>query len=204
MRLKFKNGFTLIEMLVVLTIVSILVAVLSANFIQADRQKNDAKRKADLTNLQNAIELYKNKYGKYPAGCKGAGQWSGEAGSDVACSGGSNDYIVGLAPEFIPTLPVDPSLNGADSGYRYVTNSDGSVYKMVAKNTVESETVDDISTFRSCDRISTMCLANINSNNSCAYNDDSLQEPLFEKSFGLWGGYAATDILTKVIMCKKL
>jgi len=162
---RFKIGFTLVEMLVVMTILSVLIAVISSNFIEADRQKNDAKRKADLRNIQSALELFKNKYGKYPKGCNGAttaldqNNWSGQSGTSYACPSGSEQYITEAVDsegntrsfaEFMPVLPKDPKLNGADSGYVYTVNAEGTVYKIMALNTVEAEVVADTSVFTRC------------------------------------------------------
>ena len=40
-------------------------------------------------------------------------------------------------------LPVDTNLNGVNSGYVYTVNDDGSVYKFMALNTVENETLSN-------------------------------------------------------------
>lgn len=150
---KTGNGFTLIEVMVVVAIVGILAAVIGVNAIDSGRQGRDAKRQADIRILQSAIELYKNKYGQYPAGCRGADTWSGQQGSSFACSGGNTQYIVNLAPEFLPVLPVDPKLNTslANSGYAYRTNAAGTAYKLMAMNTVEGERVDYTHELKSCD-----------------------------------------------------
>lgn len=175
---KHSVGFTLIEILVVLTVISILSSVVYMKFNSSSAQARDAERQADLRNLQNAIELYKEKYGRYPEGCNGPDQWAGQLGTTYACNGstgiyanydGTGEYIIGLEDEydkdndgdktdmlpfvgeFIPVLPKDPKLNGDDSGYIYVTNDKGTVYKLMAKNTVESETVKQAHPFASCD-----------------------------------------------------
>jgi prepilin-type N-terminal cleavage/methylation domain-containing protein len=146
---KISAGFTLVEIIVVVSIVAILSAIIYANFSQGSAQSRDAKRKSDLRNLQTAIELYKTENGRYPAGCNGVNIWSGHSGSH-ACAAGSQ-YIVDLAPKYIKTLPRDPKLNGVESGYMYLTNANGTVYKLVAWKTVESETLNYDSEFKACD-----------------------------------------------------
>ncbi len=190
---KFSSGFTLIELMVVISIIAILSSVLYANFGAGRTQSRDAERKADLRNLQNAIDLYKNKYGRYPAGCNAASSWSGQKGSSYACTSGSDQYIVNLAPEFIPTLPIDPKLNGANSGYAYTTNVTGTVYKIMAKNTVESEIVDDTNDFRSCEVAISgsgagLCEDTYPSNSKPGHCDESNSQ--YRKSYAKWGGYA--------------
>ncbi len=143
-------GFTLIELLVVISIIALLAGVLLLNFAGTSATGRDTKRQADIRLLQNAIELYKSKYGRYPEGCNGPGVWSGQIGSSFACGSGSAQYIVNLSPEFIRTLPVDPRPVSDDQGFVYTVNSDGTVYKLMAMNVVESEIVDYFHEFASC------------------------------------------------------
>ena len=143
-------GFTLVELLVVVSIVAIISGVLLVNFSASSAASRDAKRQSDLRNLQNAIELYKNKYGRYPEGCNGPNVWSGQQGTTDACGGGDTQYIVDLAPEFIRVLPVDPRPVSGQQGYAYTVSADGSVYKLIAMNVVESEIVSPTHEFGSC------------------------------------------------------
>ena len=154
-------GFTLLEIMVTVSIVAILTTVVVASFGTAREQARDAQRQTDLRTVEAALALYKNKYGMYPAGCRdvpttdiNVPQFSGQVGSAYACPSGSEQYIVGLAPEFIPKLPVDPRLNPDStiaSGYVYMVNSERSVYKFMALNTVETKTVAIDDEFSRCD-----------------------------------------------------
>ena len=60
-------GFTLIELLVVISIIGILVAVSTVSFTNAQQKSRDGRRKADLKGVQQALELYYQANGKYPA-----------------------------------------------------------------------------------------------------------------------------------------
>ncbi|MFT7644809.1 MAG: prepilin-type N-terminal cleavage/methylation domain-containing protein [Candidatus Paceibacteria bacterium] len=149
-------GFTLIEIIVALSIVAILSSFLYASFSDAGAQSRDAQRRADLRILQSAVELYKNENGRYPAGCNDpsdwngeTGDWSGQIGSPGACIPANSQYIIGLAPKYIPVLPTDPKLNGG-SGYMYTVDAEGMVYKIIAEDTVESENVDYSHPFVRC------------------------------------------------------
>lgn len=189
-------GFSLIELLVVISIIGVLSAVLYANFSQGSAQSRDAQRQSDLRTMESALELYKNKYGRYPEGCNAVGSWSGQTGTAYACLSG-NQYIVGLAPEFLPTLPTDPKLNGANSGYVYTTNTEGSVYIIKARTTVESETVGYEHPFKSCpsnnatgvngDICDAMATTNNGGNRPAWCRTTST---LFQTSYGVWGGWA--------------
>lgn len=49
-------GFTLLELLVVISIIGILVAIGAASFSVAQRQGRNAKRRGDMKAVQNAME----------------------------------------------------------------------------------------------------------------------------------------------------
>jgi prepilin-type N-terminal cleavage/methylation domain-containing protein len=64
---KNKQGFTLIELLVVIAIIGLLstLSILALN--QARARARDAKRVADVKQIQTALEMYYNDVGDYPA-----------------------------------------------------------------------------------------------------------------------------------------
>ncbi len=202
------KGFTLIEILVVLAIIGILAGVVGISAVSSSQKSRDAKRQGDIVLLQSAIELYKNKYGRYPVGCNDVGFWSGQQGTSYVCSGGNTQYIVGLAPEFIPVLPKDNKLNGLNSGYIYRTNAAGTVYKLKAQRTVESEVVPFTHKFKSCDvRVGGNGSGGLTSGSLnretvgwCAYvffssnNTPSACHPdndEWKTSYAVWGGFLA-------------
>lgn len=60
------SGFTLIEIIVVISIIAILVALLVPNFISARERAADSKIKSKLTQFKAALQMYYNDYEKYP------------------------------------------------------------------------------------------------------------------------------------------
>jgi len=54
-----KKSFTLIEVLVVIAIIGMLSALLLPNFMAARERSRDSKRKADLQQIQRALEMYR-------------------------------------------------------------------------------------------------------------------------------------------------
>ena len=133
-----KNGFTLVETLVVITIVAILISIVTFNFQEARKKSRDKIRQADLQSLQLAIELYKSQNGRYPAmGCGPSGPgghaWAGIGGGWNSSNGWGgyrcSNYILGLTPTYIAALPLDPLASGM--GYIYTTNTLGTSYKVI-------------------------------------------------------------------------
>ena len=195
---KLHLGFSLIEIMVVVSIIGIMSAVAYVNFSQGSELSRDAQRQADLQTVSTALELYKNKYGEYPQGCNSPGTWSGHA-PDYDCSSG-NQYIVGLAPEFIPRLPQDPKLNGDNSGYVYLTNNEGSVYKFIAYRTVESEVVTYDHEFKNCDVDNTASAVPLcNTVYASPYNNNRPNQcrntnAAFQTSYAVWAGFVVPTV----------
>ncbi len=96
------GGFTLIELLVVIAIIGILSSVVLASLNGARTKARDARRVAEIKQIQVALELYYDAKGKYPLAlsslvCSGT------------CSGGAS----------LSVLPQDP--NG--TAYLYAINN---------------------------------------------------------------------------------
>lgn len=135
-------GFTLVELMVVVSVIGILSSIVYANFGGARSASRDDVRKSALKEVQLALELYKAQFGSYPsAGCGAAvGSWVGPGPVGSMPSGVSCDvYIAGLMPDFIASLPVDPSRE-SEAGIGYYYRSDGASYKLIS-NAIERKQV---------------------------------------------------------------
>ncbi len=60
-------GFTLIELMVAVTIIAMLTAAGLISYRQASISSRNSKRKADLEQIKAALVLYRTDNGKYPA-----------------------------------------------------------------------------------------------------------------------------------------
>jgi type II secretion system protein G len=65
-RNKNVKGFTLIELLVVIAIIGLLASIVLIALNSARSKARDAKRKADIRQLQTAFEMYYSDNGAYP------------------------------------------------------------------------------------------------------------------------------------------
>ena len=88
-------GFSLIELLVVISIIAILVTISVASYARVRQNARDSRRRIDLENLRQALVMYRSDMGCYPAGNYAAATgtliaddyWSGEAPEDPSPSG---------------------------------------------------------------------------------------------------------------------
>ena len=59
------KAFTLIEVLVVATIIAVLVTIASVSFANSQKRSRDSRRKADLETMRQALVLYRQDEGIY-------------------------------------------------------------------------------------------------------------------------------------------
>lgn len=114
MKSNLNKAFTLIEMLVVVSLIGILAALALVSFGGAQKQARDTTRKSDLKQYQNALEIYGNlTSGIYPS------RTSASSAYTTLCS----DLNVRLEPDI--TCSQDPK-NASDSTFAYNYITDGS------------------------------------------------------------------------------
>lgn len=65
---RFQLGFSLIELLVVTTIIIVLMTIGLVSYRQSSRSGRNAKRKSDLETVRQALVLYRNDESEYPTG----------------------------------------------------------------------------------------------------------------------------------------
>lgn len=67
--LRSKQGFTVVELIVAIVIMSIMVTIGIASYTQIRSQSRDNKREGDITIMRSELEKMFEKNGEYPAGC---------------------------------------------------------------------------------------------------------------------------------------
>lgn len=106
-----KKGFTLLELLVVISIIGILISVTAVTYSSITKNARDARRKTDLEEIRSAIELYRSDNGEYPNITPGA-----------SCCGATTIYI--------EKVPQDPLSNS--QSYYYNLEDEGISYTLGA------------------------------------------------------------------------
>lgn len=109
-----KQGFTLIELIVVVSIISIIAAISTFSYRSSLINSRDARRKTDIEQVRAALELYRSDANTYPT----------TAGFSLDCAAtgglifGSNVYL--------SLQPRDPKCAGQT--YYYTQLSSGADY----------------------------------------------------------------------------
>ncbi len=67
---RVKNGFTLLELLVVISIIGILMAMAAVAYSTAQVRARDARRRSDIDAIQQAFEQYYAANGQYINNCQ--------------------------------------------------------------------------------------------------------------------------------------
>ncbi len=127
-----KRGFTLVELLIVIAILSILSTLGLANFQTARSKARDLTRKSDLQSIAKSLEAYANDHRGYPLSdateltivCKNGG---------VTCDFGTS-FTDNQDTIYLVEIPADPFTS---QSYAYI--SDGTTYTLYAhlENTLD-------------------------------------------------------------------
>lgn len=133
---KLKSGFTLLELLVVISIIGILVAAATGSWRNAQMKGRDGGRKTDLKAVQQALELYIQANGTYPASSSGnircniTGDTSTKSWGGAFTCGGKN---------YMQQLPLDKAYQSS-TGYYYASSGTTSyVLSALLENTKDPD-----------------------------------------------------------------
>lgn len=151
-KIKEKHGFTIVEMLVVISIITILMTLSLLGADKVRQRSRDAKRKSDLAKAQGILTLYYSDKKTYPLPC--LSQYPGGlpcyfdgtlGGYDLMMNGNHLDtadpaYFGGLKGDGYADVEVqdekfDASQSASDNefAYRYRVSEDGLDFELSAK-----------------------------------------------------------------------
>lgn len=117
---KKPNGFTLIELLIVFAVIAVLTTLTAVNIQGVLGKVRDAKRKSDLKEIKNAINLFYNANSVYPSSDDNAHAIIGCGEATLTNCIWGQQWKKGNTV-FMNTLPKDPGSNlSLDYRYRYI------------------------------------------------------------------------------------
>ena len=104
-----QKGFTLIELLVVIAIIGILAAVVLVSLNSARSKSRDARRLADIRQVQTAMELFYNDNTSYPD----------DGGASPTMSDGTPAYSTYMVTWPTAPSPEDGACTAGQNTYTY-------------------------------------------------------------------------------------
>ncbi len=119
-----KYGFTLVELVVVITIIAILSTVWFYNYTQHLDSARDGVRNTDISSLQSALSLYQKQRWVYPFP---GNKFEIQNGSYVVAYQGKMDTSVALSTA--ESVPLDPKIKVP---YTYATSTNRKEYELAA------------------------------------------------------------------------
>lgn len=132
-----QSGFTLLELLVVVTILGLLAAVGMGQYQTSQMKARDAQRKSDLSNIARALEMYYNDYGSYP---------EDNDDGNIVVDGTARLWGASFETDdavYMKVLPRDPEASATDDpDWDYCYMSDGANEFMLFAR-LENENDDD-------------------------------------------------------------
>jgi prepilin-type N-terminal cleavage/methylation domain-containing protein len=100
-----QNGFTLLELLIVIAIIGVLAGIIGISVTTARVRGRDAKRAGDIRQMITALDQYYVSFGYYPTGTASVGTDGGLL-SDPASFDASFEPMI---PTYVPFLPDAPA-----------------------------------------------------------------------------------------------
>ncbi len=94
-----KKAFTLIELIVVISIIGILATIGTATYSTAQQKARDTQRKQNLKSIRDSLILYLRDESHYPP----------ITVLDSKFPSNSDAWIPNLVPDYQPKLPTDPT-----------------------------------------------------------------------------------------------
>jgi general secretion pathway protein G len=125
-RLRKQDGFTLVELMVVISIIGTLAAIAVPRFMDSAVAANSAKVAADLRTLDNAAAIYQTIKGTAPADTGVLVTDGLLAAAPASLKSGQALYVAASA-----NVAGDKVTLEADASYRFITEANGAVRAVV-------------------------------------------------------------------------
>lgn len=133
-----KNAFTLLELLVVISVLGVLVVIILPNLIGVRARARDSALKNDMRQLKTALRMYYNDNQAYPPN-DGSGNIvaCGADGSSV-CPNSDGSFAVGELV-YMKEMPASEKYN-----YNSVSNGEDFLLSTLLENASDSDIADSV------------------------------------------------------------
>ena len=132
MKIKINKAFTLIEILIVISIIGILTSLAVVSYTTSQKQARDVERKSDLSQYRTALENYANTHNSfYPIRRSEV-----ETHAVMLCDSGYTEHLE------IKPCPNDPKYDEdkTDSPlYHYLSSTIGTTYVLWANSETKTD-----------------------------------------------------------------
>jgi prepilin-type N-terminal cleavage/methylation domain-containing protein len=133
--MKYIRGFTLMEILVTIAIISALIFSSFSSFSTGREKARVAARVSHMKEVQNAVEYYYAVNRTYPSTAGSLRSECSNWGSYV-----SNNVIPGVVPVYLQRMPKDPQMDTAANTSCYIYVSNGQDYAFIVYDVPELST----------------------------------------------------------------
>lgn len=124
--IKIKKGFTLVELMIVITVIAILATIAVVTFTRVQKTARDSKRKEEMHSIVTALQGYYSEKSVYPI--------------SATSTAASTALTSALTTNYMSTVPTGPAgASGVNTDYMYITNAAGQTFALCA--TLEVPTV---------------------------------------------------------------
>ena len=96
---RYSRGFTLLELMVVIVIIGVLAALIAPKVLEKVGQAKVTAASSDISNLMNALKMYKLDNGRYP---------SQDQGLQALAAKPTSGSVPGNWKGYLDKLPDDP------------------------------------------------------------------------------------------------
>lgn len=115
-----KKGFTLVELLVTISILAILMSIAVISYSNIQKNTRDAKRKSDLATIQAALEQYHSDQGFYPYSLDDAYIESTDITIAFPLTSNTGNPTISSSPKiYLSKISYDPKNTGYNH-YNYI------------------------------------------------------------------------------------
>lgn len=123
-----KNSFTLVELLVVISIIALIASIILVWIYSARAKTRDGKRISEMDSFRKALEVYQIDARKYPIST----EWK-MLEADAQEGGGAGGELTQAISPFLSSNLEDPRYGETEGekvfSYQYISDDDGSEYK---------------------------------------------------------------------------